>query len=160
MTRAHSLYLLLLSFAALTTGCAHQTIPNTRVEDTAENREVVEFMEQYRNAVEQRDIAALMRMASPNYFDDMGTPSGDDDVDFDSLQVGLKRLRNEIIAARYQISYRGLTYIHDGKVLVDVLYTGWFKVDTPNGPQWRRRLEPHRVVLQREGDELKILSGM
>ncbi|MDD9932490.1 MAG: hypothetical protein OXT09_02740 [Myxococcales bacterium] len=154
-----SLALLLLPIA-LQIGCATRNIPNTRVEDNSQNREIVEFMEVYRNAVQDRDIAALLRMASPNYFDDMGTPSGDDDVDYETLKAGLQRLRNEVIAARYQISYRGLTYIHDGKVLVDVLYTGWFKVDTPEGPQWRRRLEPHRIVLAREGEQLRILSGM
>jgi hypothetical protein len=43
---------------------------------------------------------------------------------------------------------------------VDLLYTGWFKVETPEGAQWRRRLEPHRIVLAREDGRLMILSGM
>jgi hypothetical protein len=45
-------------------------------------------------------------------------------------------------------------------MLVDLLYTGWFKVNTPDGPQWRRRLEPHRIVVAREDGNLRILSGM
>ena len=46
------------------------------------------------------------------------------------------------------------------RVLVDIVYTGWFKVQTNDGPQWRRRLEPHRLVLQREKESYSILSGM
>ena len=33
-------------------------------------------------------------------------------------------------------------------------------VETPDGPRWRRRLEPHRIVLARQDDSYKIMSGM
>lgn len=151
--------LLLLPGGALA-GCTHETIPNTRVEDNEANREVVEFVEQYRKAVESRDIATLLRLASHDYFDDMGTPGGDDDVDYDTLKIGLARLRQEVIDARYQISYRGLTYMPNNRVLVDLMYTGWFKVNTSEGPEWRRRLEPHRIVIAREDSAYRIVSGM
>jgi hypothetical protein len=141
-------------------GCNHKNIPNTRVEDTEANREVIDFVEKYRHAVEERDVAVLLHMASEFYYDDMGTPTGEDDVDYDALKAALGRLRSDVIAARYQISYRGLTYVTDQRMLVDLLYTGWFKVNTPDGPQWRRRLEPHRIVVAREDGNLRIVSGM
>jgi hypothetical protein len=152
--------LLLALLAVVAGGCAHSKIPNTEVEDTDVNREVVDFVERYRKAMERRDIATLLGMASRNYFDDMGTPTGDDDVDYDALRIGLGRLRNDVLDARYQIRYRGLSYIANDRVLVDLLYTGWFKVETPEGVEWRRRLEPHRMVLARENDTYKIVSGM
>ena len=158
--RSSTLALLVALTAVLAGGCATKNIPNTRVEDTAENHEIVDFMETYRKAVESRDTGSLLAMTSEFYFDDMGTPAGDDDVDYDALKLGLARLRGEVLAARYQISYRGVTYIANGNVLVDLLYTGWFKVNTFDGPEWRRRLEPHRVVLARQDSKLKIISGM
>jgi len=151
---------LLLLFCLAALGCETKTIPNTRVEDTPENREIIDFIEKYRHAVEDRDSTGLLQMASQDYYDDMGTPAGEDDVDYDTLKEGLDRLRNDVIAARYQISYRGLSYASQDRVLVDLLYTGWFKVTTPDGPQWRRRLEPHRIVVAREEGHLRILSGM
>ncbi|HEX2679348.1 MAG TPA: hypothetical protein VHM19_22005 [Polyangiales bacterium] len=147
---------MLLGLAA----CEPDLIPNTRVEDTAENREVVDFVEKYRVAVEERNVPALLSMASQNYFDDMGTPAGDDDIDFDGLKAGLARVREDVLGTRYQISYRAVTYVTDQKVLVDILYTGWFRVTTAKGPQWKRHLEPHRIVLAREDSHYKILSGM
>ena len=140
-------------------GCAHGKIPNTRVDDTNENREVLDFIEDYRLAVERRDTDSLLTMASQSYFDDMGTPGGHDDIDFQGLKAELDSFKTEVLAARYQISYRGVQYV-ENRVLVDVLYTGWFRVETPDGPQWRRRFEPHRLVLAREKREYKILSGM
>lgn len=146
--------------ALLLTACEPTLIPNTRVEDTGENREVVDFIERYRQAVESRNVPALLSMASLNYFDDMGTPGGHDDIDYEGLEVGLTRMREEVIGARYQISYRAVTYVPDQRVLVDLLYTGWFRVNTAEGPQWKRRLEPHRIVLAREDRGYKIMSGM
>jgi hypothetical protein len=148
-----------LCMAALA-GCAHETIPNTHVPDTSENREIIDFVEKYREAVENRDIAVLLRMTSPLYFDDMGTPGGQDDVDYDTLKAALVRMRKEVLGARYQISYRAINFVPNDRVLVDLLYTGWFKLDTPEGPQWRRRLEPHRIVLDRDDGKLLIMSGM
>jgi len=135
-------------------------IPNTRVEDTRENREVVDFVEKYRLALESRNTTQLLALASANYFDDMGTPSGSDDIDFDGLRDALGRLREEVLGTRYQISYRAVTYDVDHKVLVDMLYTGWFRVNSSEGPVWKRRLEPHRIVLAREDGHYRIVSGM
>jgi hypothetical protein len=143
----------------LEVGCAHSNIPNTYVEDTKENRKVLEFADQYRKAVETRNMGMLLSLASENYFDDMGTPQGDDDVDYNTLKQGLVRMRDEVQEVRYQISYRGVNYFGN-HVQVDMLYSGWFKLNTPEGPQWRRRLEPHRLVLAKENDRYKILSGM
>lgn len=150
-----------LGLLSLGLGCEPKNIPNTRVEDTAANREIVDFVEKYRHAVEDRDTSGLLGMASKFYYDDMGTPAGEDDVDFDSLKAGLDRLRNEVLATRYQISYRGLSYVSNERMLVDLMYTGWFKVNSADGsPQWKRRLEPHRIVVAREDGRLRIISGM
>jgi hypothetical protein len=153
-------WLCLALVSACGVACTNKNIPNTRVPDTQENREVLDFVEKYRKAIEARDVASLLGMASVNYFDDMGTAAGEDDIDYDGLREGLKRLRSDVLAARYQISYRGLSQASDERVWVDLLYTGWFKITTQDGPQWRRRLEPHRIVLTREDNRLKIISGM
>lgn len=147
-------------FAIALCACEPTMIPNTRVEDTRENREVVDFVEKYRLALEARNGGALLALASQNYFDDMGTPSGNDDIDYDGLKDALGRLREEVLGTRYQISYRAVTYDVDQKVLVDMLYTGWFRITASEGPVWKRRLEPHRIVLAREDGRYRILSGM
>lgn len=150
---------LLTLLAIASVGCGTQNIPNTHVEDTEANRQILDFVEVYRLAVQKRDSAQLLKLASKDYFDDMGTPSGDDDIDYEALEAGLTRIREEVLSARYQISYRSITRTND-RVLVDLLYTGWFRVETTDGPRWRRRLEPHRIVLAQNGDEFEIMSGM
>ncbi len=147
-------------------GCA-QTIPNTTVEDTADNRSVVSFMESYRKAMEERDVRRLMEMASPQYLDDNGTPSGADDIDYDTLRENLALWAQRVDDVRYDISYRRITYAPGDKVYVEVRYGGSFHISRPatEDEQWSRRLSNHRLILQKlpeaEGeDEFRILSGM
>lgn len=149
-------YISLVSFVV---GCGGGTIPNTRIEDTERNREVVEFVEKYRHAVQSQDVGRILALTSKDYFDDMGTPTGEDDVSYHGLREALLKLKEQVKAVRYQISYRSVTYVRD-KVLIDMLYTGWFQVDTPDGQEWKRRLEPHRLVLKRVDNEYKIVSGL
>lgn len=153
------LVLLTTILTATLTGCSHDYLPNTSVEDTPENRRILEFVDRYRKAVESRNMTLLLALTSVNYFDDMGTPVGDDDIDYEALSKGLKRLKKDVLDARYQISYKGVTYL-DNRALVDILYTGWFRVNTEEGPRWRRRLAPHRLVVALESGQYKIVSGM
>ncbi|MEM9067387.1 MAG: hypothetical protein AAGE52_02745 [Myxococcota bacterium] len=161
MTLRFALVALALASSA---GCA-STIPNTTVDDTPENREVVAFVEQYRRAVEERDVRRLLEMASPLYLDDNGTPGGADDLDFDSLRAKLSAWRDRVMDVRYEIKYRRVTY-DQAKIFVEFRYTASFRVATPGGSErWSRRLGDHRLILTREDERAEeegfhILSGM
>jgi hypothetical protein len=151
--------LLVAAAAAAASGCAGQRIPNTDVDDTAENREVVRFLEDYRRAVETRDVGALLQMASRDYYDDNGTPIGGDDVDFDRLREKLQLWRERVGDVRYEIRYRRVLF-RQNRVYVDVRYSGSFQVESQGDDQWSRRLSDNRLVLRREEDGYRILSGM
>jgi hypothetical protein len=83
--------ILLVSATVAAAGCARSVIPNTDVDDSAENREVVEFIERYRLAVEERNVGRILSLCSERYFDDNGTPGGQDDLDYEGLQGKLAR---------------------------------------------------------------------
>ncbi len=152
----HSMVLLALSLIG---GCAHSTIPNTDVEDTGENRDVLQFVERYRHAVEERNVSQMLELASERYFDDNGTPLGDDDIDYRKLREALTVWRDRVIDVRYEIRYRRVAYDRD-RVFVDYTYTGSFLVQTPDGERWQRRLRDNRLVLRKGGESYRILSGM
>ncbi len=142
--------------------CAHDKIPNTDVEDSPEARDVIEFVEGYRTAVIKRDVKKLFSMASPDYFDDMGTPQGDDDVDLGGLDQRLKdTFGPDLLSVHYDIKYRDVVFLPT-KVLVDYTYIGRFRVNSTDGiPRWERRLADNRMVLTKDPDgRYKIASGM
>ncbi|MBX3251258.1 MAG: hypothetical protein KF901_29035 [Myxococcales bacterium] len=144
-------------------GCT-KNIPNTTVQDTAENREIVSFVEEYRHAVENRNVSRLLELASPRYLDDNGTPQGDDDVDFETLRTRLSAWRDRVLDVRYEIKYRRVSRDHT-RIFVEFRYTASFRVVTGSGERWARRLADHRIILTREETEggdrrLAILAGM
>ncbi len=94
--------------SGLSGGCT-TNIPNTTVEDTAENREIVAFLEEYRHALEERNVARLLEFASPRYLDDVGTIGTDDDLDFNTLREKLAKWRDRVHDVRYEIQRGGGT---------------------------------------------------
>jgi len=90
------------------TGCTHGFIPNTDVPDTTENRKVVLFCEEYRHAVEEKNVGQLLKLASPGYHK-RGVGS-DDDVDFISLKDFLTNSFQQTDGIRYEIRYRRVTF--------------------------------------------------
>lgn len=142
-------------------GCT-KNIPNTTVKDTPANREVITFMENYRNAVEARDIGALLAMAHPQYLDDNGTPSGDDDLDYQLLQEKLSRWRERVTDVRYEIKYRTITREMD-RVMVSYRYSASFRIAyDEEDRRWSRRIGENRLVLLYDDIQTRyyVLSGM
>jgi hypothetical protein len=160
MPRALFVAFLLVSFVA-TAGC-DKNIPNTTVKDTPENRAVINFMENYRNAVEARDVGALLAMAHPQYLDDNGTPAGEDDIDYRALQQKLARWRERVTDVRYEIKYRTIAREMD-RVLIAYRYSASFRIAYDDEDQrWSRRIGENRLVLLYDDIQGRyyVLSGM
>ncbi len=189
MRRPNAVRTLLPTLALLSLGCATGRIPNTDIPDTRENRELIALCERYRHAVETRDTRALLALASPRYFEDGGTPAGDDDYGYDGLQRLLSVWADEVRGVRYEMRYRRVTLDgeHANRAHVDYTFTGSYTlrrppVDTgvnqPAGPSlridpvrdataspedaevWFRRVADNRLELERVGDEWRIIAGM
>lgn len=173
-----------------THGCATARIPNTDVADTAENHELVDVAERYRRAVEQRDVRALLAMASPSYFEDSGTPAGDDDYGIDGLRRLLATWADSVREVRYECRYRRIDVSEDRRhATVDFTYTGSFTLVRPpleappgtvpppesvmrsdpargemsnRGPQesWHRRVADNRLELEHVDGQWRITAGM
>jgi hypothetical protein len=141
-------------------GCANQLIPNTDVEDTSFNRNVVQFCEEYRHAVEQRNIARLMQMAHPNYYEDGGNIDSSDDIDYAGLRAFLESKFRDTKAIRYEIRYRRVGQGRKDLIYVDFTYSASYKLGTESGDVWRRTVADNRIEMVPEGDKFKILSGM
>ncbi len=156
---AVGLSIALIALCLVVSGCGRANIPNTTVKDTSENRDILDFVELYRKAVEARNVPELMSLASDRYYDDNGTPIGDDDIDREGLQQKLDAWAKEVLAVRYEIKYRSISGAGQ-EILVDYTYTGSFRVETPEGERWFRRLADNRLVLRARADSFEIRSGM
>ncbi len=147
------------AIAVIVAGCAVEYIPNTTIEDTEANREIVEFCERYRHAVEDMNVGLLLSMASPRYFDNSGTSTGDDDFDRAGLEEVLDDRFRDVDSVRYEIRYRDI-YEQDGLVHVDYTYTMSFQYTVDGETKWSNKTADNRLELQPVEDGFLIVAGM
>ena len=145
---------------AAASGCAGQTIPNTDVEDTDDNRKVVGFCEEYRRAVEQRKIGLLLQLADPSYYEDGGNTDATDDLDYAGLKAYLEDRFSKTKAIRYEIRYRRVAKGRKNLVTVDYTYSASYKIPTEAGDVWKHVVADNRIELVPQGETFKIISGM
>jgi hypothetical protein len=151
-----------LAFAAIlafgATGCTKGFIPNTDVPDTVENRKVILFCEQYRHAVEEKNVGQLLKLASPGYHK-RGVGS-DDDVDFISLKEFLTNTFQQTDGIRYEIRYRHVTFEESSHVSVDYTFAASYRIPGVKKEEWRHSVADNRLDLVPDGEGYKIMSGM
>jgi hypothetical protein len=148
----------LVALASLT-GCATHYIPNTDVEDNDENRKLISFCERYRHAVENKDVATLLKLAAPSYYEDGGNADPTDDIDYAGLKAYLTTKFQEATAIRYEIRYRRIAKDKD-LVYVDYTFSASYRIPGPKGDEWRRKVDDNRLELVPYQDEFRIVAGM
>lgn len=153
--------LLPLAFVILAAaGCSKTYIPNTDVEDSGINREVIQVCEKYRHAMEDRDVAQLVKLMSPGYFEDGGNTKNDDDADYDKIRSFLTGDFLKTSGVRYEIRYRRVTFTETNHVFVDFTYAAAWKLPGVKNDEWHHKVADNRLDLIRDGDSYKIMAGM
>jgi len=152
--------LLLVTSVAFVGGCSKTYIPNTDVEDTSSNRKVIAFCEDYRHAVEDKDVGRLLSMASPRYYEDGGNTSPEDDIDFDGLKDYLTSTFVKTQTIRYEIRYRRVSVNENKRIFVEYTYSASYRIPGLKGEEWKHTVADNRLELVPEGESYKILAGM
>jgi hypothetical protein len=141
-------------------GCAtYNVIPGTKVYDTKPNREILQVCEKYRRALEERDAATLLALAHPNYYEDSGTPKGDDDYGYSGLRDVLSKRLSALRTLRYNIEYRKVE-VEGHHAKVDIRYDASFQLATEMGDRWERKQNDKRIELENDGKRWLIVAGM
>jgi hypothetical protein len=150
--------LVVLALSAL--ACSKAYIPNTDVEDTKENQDVIKFCEVYRHAMEDRNVAQLLKMMSPGYFEDAGNAKAEDDADYEKIREFLTTDFLHTMGIRYEIRYRRVTFTETKHIYVDYTYAAAWKIPGVEKEEWHHTVADNRLDLVRDGETYKILAGM
>lgn len=150
----------LLVLTLLIVGCATRYIPNTDVEDTDDNRKIVSFCEKYRHAVQERNVPLLLKLASPDYYEDGGNVDASDDMDFEGLREYLEGKFKESRVIRYEIRYRRISKGKQGRINVDYTYSASYKIPGLKTEEWRHTVAENRLEIVPEKDSFLIVTGM
>ena len=140
--------------------CGPNYIKGTKVESTPEREEIAGIVEQYRNAMQSRDVAALRTLASRNYYEN-GSTTDDPNDDYDT--VGLDKvfgdLKDKVKAVKYEIDIEEISVIDDIATVV-FEYRTQYLYTAGEQDRWGTHTDRNRLSLRREGDDWRIISGM
>jgi hypothetical protein len=153
-----------LSLASLVslgaTGCSKTYIPNTDVEDSSQNKKVITFCEEYRHAVEEKDVGRLLKLASPRYYEDGGNTNPEDDIDFDGLKDYLTSTFVKTQTIRYEIRYRNVVFNENKKIFIEYTFSASYRIPGLKGEEWKHTVADNRLEIVPDGESFKILAGM
>ena len=154
MSRRHAALLLLAAAAA----CAKK-IPGTEIDDTRDNRAIVDVIDAYRKALDGRDGTAAMALVSQDYFDDAGTGEATDDLDRDQLAKALAETLTRMPVVKLELAVTRIDVDGD-KASAYLFYDSRYRVATPRGEIPKRDSDLARMTFRREGGFWKIASGL
>jgi len=149
----------LLALAALAAAACARNIPDTDIRDTADNRAIIEVVDQYRKAFERRDPAAVLALVSRSYSDDFRSSDPADAVDFEQLQKALPDAFRRLAGARLEIGVRKIEVKGDA-ASVDLFFDTRYRIATPRGEVAKRDSDVNRMTLKREAAGWRIASGL
>jgi hypothetical protein len=133
-------------------GTAHA---DSSVDKPNPTRDVLGVCEKYRQAMEARDVPALIALAHPKYHETAGTPSPDDDYDYEGLKQILTTRLRAIKGVRLKLTYLKTTVEAD-RARIEVKQDGSFLM----GDRWVPVQDTHIIELQRDGKRWLISAGM
>jgi len=161
MTLTRTVPYLAVVLALLVGACATGNLPNTTIAETEETRAVFDRVQQYRTAMEARDVDGVISMVSPRYYENSGTTDSDrDDYGFQVLHDKvLKLLRDNVLTVQYQVLLRDIKV--DGDLAVaDYEYFYKFKFVEGGNEGWAQRNDFNRLEFAREGGQWMIVAGL
>jgi hypothetical protein len=142
--------------------CAGGTryIYGTEVVDSRDNRTILGVVEQYRLALERKDTQTLLNLASKDYWEDGGTPTGADDYGYDGLREVLDTRFARADGIRYSMRYMDIKRLEGNRAAVEVLIDASYSIETAKGRERRDMRDQNQLVLVYDGANWKFLSGM
>ncbi len=164
-----SLLALIATLASVSAcGGKAQYVPGTRVPYSPANQSVLDAVEAYRLAVEERDAQKLLLMAhKTKYWEDSGTPSGSDDYGYEGLANVLASRLQKASEIRYSMRYMKVSQqcpseLNAGcQASVDVIVDASFTIQNVQGKQVRPdKRDQNQFLLEWDGSRWLFISGM
>jgi ketosteroid isomerase-like protein len=153
-------HLLLAALAVLSAwACTPRRFPGTEIADNADTRAVAAAIEAYRAALEKRDAAGVLALATADYFDNGGTPEPADDLDRAGLEARLPKDLSAIEGVKLDFTLRRIEVDGDAAV-AEVFFEHYYRVTTPAGAVPRRDSDVHRFRLRRLGGKWLFAAGL
>ena len=131
-----------------------------KIKDTVENREILDVMAKYRQALVKKDFGTLDRIISKDYYDNASTTNTTrDDYGREQLDNLFEMLANHAESIQYRIVVKSVEIERD-EAFVDYEYRYAYQFKIGEEVSWDAGVEVNRVTLKQADDKWQILSGL
>ncbi len=128
--------------------------------DTVQNREVIDILLQYRDALVRKDFGGLKRLISTRYFDNGGTTNTTkDDYDNKALPDLFEQLAKHTEGIKYKVTLKSVE-VNDKIAFVDYEFEFAYAYKVGGEITWDAGIDVNRLELTSENGEWKITSGL
>jgi hypothetical protein len=130
------------------------------IPDTAEHRAIVELIEVYRRALEDKDVGSLRQIISSDYYENAGTShTTSDDYGYDHLTEVLETYAESVRQLRLSVIIRQIEIQGSrANVYVDYGYNMLYVIDGQE--RWQVDRDLNRLELVREGSVWRVVAGL
>jgi hypothetical protein len=151
----------LLSLLFVFSACTPSYIAGTKIEDTRDNRSVLEVIGAYKQAVEARNVEGVVALCSPKYYEDNGNGDPTDDYGFSDLRTRvLPETFLRLAEVRLEIEVKEIR-VDKKRALADLRFVYQAKMALPSGEKWHADTELNRVELEQDAEgKWKIIRGL
>jgi hypothetical protein len=136
-------------------GCGPHHIPGTDLEDTGDTRAIIDTITRYNSALEARDANAIIALVDPQFHDNAGTLTPEDDIDIQRLRTVLPQRLAKLQDVAVRMEIKSIEVKGDRATAV---YT-WVSQFKLNGKPMTES-DIKKMDLRRGPDGWKILSGI
>ncbi|HEY1906201.1 MAG TPA: nuclear transport factor 2 family protein [Myxococcaceae bacterium] len=144
----------LLALVALA-GCGPHHIPGTDLEDTGDTRAIIDTITRYNGALEARDTNGILALVDPEFRDNAGTLTPEDDIDIQRLRTVLPQRLAKLQDIAVRIEIKAIDVKGDRATAV---YT-WVSQFKLNGKPMTES-DIKKMELRRGPEGWRILSGI
>ena len=136
-------------------GCAAHKIPGTEIEETSDSTAILTVITKYNAAVDAQDAAGVLALVDTSFYDDAGTLTPEDDLDYASLKTKLPALLAKLQDVRLRITVKTMNIDQD-KATVVYNYVATFRI----GAKVQTESDIKRMELKRVNGVWKIVKGI
>lgn len=141
-------------------GCQSQkTIDSTQIEDTEENRSLIQIANQYNQHINQKNVEKLFELASKEYYDNGGTATTEDDFGYGALKKRLQERFALISEINQKIKVTQIIK-NDDRFFITYHYDGRFLINVKGKKRWHTKQDMNQLVLIKSKNGFKIIKGM
>ena len=138
--------------------CGPHRIAGTNIIDNSETRAILDVIERYRVAMEQRNADLIIQLTAPNFRDSAGTTTHEDDMDAQTLPEKLPARLAKLDDVHLELQIRKIEAKGD---VADVVYNYTVNFRMPSfGNKPQSEIGIKQMSLERLRGKWKIVSGI